>query len=103
MASAMKLRRVRVVPTDLQVLLAARAEGVDVEELDKTSFFSTGKGEILRLTPDEMAPLTKESWERVESRNTGGVGGVVGRPSVGRRSAVVGVIALTYLHLHLLT
>ena len=77
LASAMKLRRVRVVPTDLQVLLAARAEGVDVEELDKTSFFSTGKGEILRLTPDEMAPLTKESWERVESRNTGGVGGVV--------------------------
>ena len=77
LAPAMKKRRVRVTPTDLQVLLAARAKGVDTEEEDQTSFFSTGAGKFLRLVPEEMAPLTKEAWEKMEQGDTGGVGGVV--------------------------
>jgi hypothetical protein len=71
LAPRMRARRVRVAPTDLQAMLAARARGVDVEEEDQTTFFSTGKGEILRLTPEEMAELTRESWRRAEASGPG--------------------------------
>ena len=71
LAPRMRARRMRVAPTDLQAMLAARARGVDVEEEDQTSFFSTGKGEILRLTPDEMADATRDSWRRAESSGPG--------------------------------
>lgn len=49
-------RRVQVVPTDLQVMLAARASGVDAEVV--------GEGEVLCLTPDEMADATRRRWEQ---------------------------------------
>ena len=71
LAPRMRARRVRVAPTDLQAMLAARARGVDVEEEDQTTFFSTGKGEILRLTPEEMADVTRESWRRAEASGPG--------------------------------
>jgi hypothetical protein len=67
----MRARRVRVAPTDLQAMLAARARGIDVEEEDQTSFFSTGKRETLRLTPREMADVTRESWRRAEASGPG--------------------------------
>ena len=71
LAPRMRARRVRVAPTDLQAMLAARARGIDVEEEDQTSFFSTGKRETLRLTPREMADVTRESWRRAEASGPG--------------------------------
>jgi hypothetical protein len=71
LAPSMRARRVRVVPSDLQAMLAARARGVDVEEEDRRSFFSTGKGEILRLVPSEMMDVTRESWTRMEASGSG--------------------------------
>ena len=71
LAPHMRARRVRVAPTDLQAMLAARVRGVDVEEEDRTSFFSAGEGEILRLTPDEMADTTRHSWRRAEASGPG--------------------------------
>ena len=50
-------RRVQIVPSDLQVMLAARASGVDdVVEMDEN--------EVLCLTPDEMAVATRRRWEQ---------------------------------------
>ena len=71
LAPLMRARRVRVAPTDLQAMLAARARGIDVEEEDQTSFFSTGKRETLRLTPREMADATRKSWRRAEASGPG--------------------------------
>ena len=71
LAPLMRARRVRVAPTDLQAMLAARARGIDVEEEDQTSFFSTGERETLRLMPREMADATRESWRRAEASGPG--------------------------------
>lgn len=58
MAPLMRKRRVQAVPTDLQVMLAARASGVDTEV--------AGNDEVLCLTPDEMSDTMVRRWEQSE-------------------------------------
>jgi hypothetical protein len=55
LAPLARARRVQAAPTDLQVMLAARASGVDAEV--------AGEGEVLCLTPEEMADATRRRWE----------------------------------------
>ena len=52
-------RRCQVVPSDLQVMLTARAEGVDV-----ASGGEDAKNEIVCLTVDEMSDATRRRWEK---------------------------------------